>query len=80
MMPISPARSALLSIPRLRADIKGRVIAPDDADYDAARTVFVGGIDCRPAAIVRVADAVDVAKVLSVVRRWPPRSSRRSPT
>ena len=68
MMPISPARSAPLSIPRLCADIKGRVIAPDDADYDAARTVFVGGIDRRPVAIVRVADAVDVAKVLSVAR------------
>ena len=52
---------AALSIPDLRAAIGGRVIAPDDAGYDEARTVVLGGIDRRPAVIVRVADADDVA-------------------
>jgi len=61
-------RPAPLSIPDLRAAVTGLVIAPDDADYDAARTVFVGGVDRRPAVIVRVADAADVAHVIGVAR------------
>jgi FAD/FMN-containing dehydrogenase len=48
--------------------IKGRVIMPDDTHYDAARTVFAGGIDHRPAVIVRVADADDVGQVISLAR------------
>jgi FAD/FMN-containing dehydrogenase len=67
-VPTSPSHPAKLSIPRLRADLTGRVIVPGDADYDAARTVFVGGIDRRPAVIVRVADAADIARVLAVAR------------
>ncbi|MGQ0600947.1 MAG: FAD-binding oxidoreductase [Anaerolineales bacterium] len=55
-------------IRQLRAALKGRVIAPDDAGYDEARTVFLGGIDRRPAVIVRVADAADVSRVVSLVR------------
>jgi FAD/FMN-containing dehydrogenase len=57
-----------ISISQLRADMHGRVIAPDDEAYDAARTVFVGGIDRRPAVIVRVADATDVSRVISLAR------------
>lgn len=57
-----------LSIPQLRAALNGRVIAPDDAQYDPARTVFYGGIDRRPAVIVRAADAADVARVISLAR------------
>ena len=57
-----------VSIPQLRATVKGRVIAPGDAGYDEARTVFYGGIDRRPAVIVRVADATDVAHVVSLAR------------
>jgi FAD/FMN-containing dehydrogenase len=64
----SPIASTGLSIPELRSSLAGRVIAPDDADYDAARTVFVGGIDRRPAVIVRAADDADVARVLAVAR------------
>jgi FAD/FMN-containing dehydrogenase len=44
------------------------VIAPDDPGYDEARTVFVGGVDRRPAVIVRVSDATDVATVVSLAR------------
>jgi FAD/FMN-containing dehydrogenase len=65
---VSLSPSPSLSIPDLRASVKGRVIAPDDAEYDAARTVFVGGVDRHPAAIVRVADAADVARVIAVAR------------
>jgi FAD/FMN-containing dehydrogenase len=58
----------MLSIPQLADDFKGRVIAPDDPDYESARTVFHGAIDRRPAAIVRVADATDVARVIALAR------------
>jgi FAD binding domain-containing protein/berberine-like enzyme len=46
--------------------VSGRVIRPDDPEYDKARVVFIGGIDRRPAAIVRVSDAGDVARVVSL--------------
>jgi FAD/FMN-containing dehydrogenase len=57
-----------IAIPRLRAAVKGRVIAPNDTEYDAARTVFYGGVDRRPSAIVRAADAADVARVVILSR------------
>jgi FAD/FMN-containing dehydrogenase len=58
----------MLSSPQLADDLKGRVIGPDDPDYDQARTVFSGAIDRRPALIVRVADAGDVARVIAMAR------------
>lgn len=57
-----------ISIPQLRSDLEGRVIAPDDAEYDEARTVFLGDIDRRPAVIVRAADATDVSRVVTLAR------------
>ena len=56
--------------PRSRSfvDLQGSVIAPDDPAYDQARSVFYGGIDKRPAAIVRVADVTDVQRVVSMAR------------
>ncbi len=57
-----------ISIPQLRAALNGRVIAPGDAGYDAARTVFYGGIDRRPAVISQVANAADVARVIALAR------------
>lgn len=52
----------------LRSRFENRVIVPGDAGYDQARTVFYGGIDRRPAAIVRVADTSDVSFVVSLAR------------
>ncbi|MGZ8592336.1 MAG: FAD-binding oxidoreductase [Actinomycetota bacterium] len=63
----SPSASTL-SIPDLRAAVRGRVVAPDDDGNDEARTPFVGGIDRRPAAIVRVADAGDVSHAVSLAQ------------
>ena len=57
-----------ISIPDLRADLRGSVITPDDPSYDEARTLFYGGMDRRPALIARVADASDVARVISLAR------------
>jgi FAD/FMN-containing dehydrogenase len=65
-MPLSP--TATLSIPDLRDAVHGRVIAPDDAEYDEARTVVSGAIDRRPAVIVRVADTSDVQYVVNLAR------------
>jgi FAD/FMN-containing dehydrogenase len=56
------------TIEQLSPDLVGRVIRPDDADYDEARTVFYGGIDRRPAVIVRPADASQTAAVVSAAR------------
>jgi FAD/FMN-containing dehydrogenase len=67
-MQTSASSPDTISIPELRVEINGRVITPDDAEYDEARTVFYGGIDRRPAVIVRVADETDVSKVVTLAR------------
>ena len=58
------ATPTTFSIDRLREGLEGRVIAPGDADYDEFRVITYGGIDPRPGAIVRVANADDVARVV----------------
>ena len=59
---MTPQTSELvqLDLASLRRSVTGPVIGPDDAEYDAARTVMLGGVDARPAVIVRVADTDDV--------------------
>lgn len=52
----------------LRAALRGQVVQPGDADYDAARAVFNGMIDRRPALIVRVADVADVMAAVNFAR------------
>jgi FAD/FMN-containing dehydrogenase len=52
----------------LRAALNGRVIGPEDRRYDDARGVFFSGFDRRPAAVVRVADASDVSRVVNLAR------------
>jgi FAD/FMN-containing dehydrogenase len=60
--------SPAIELPRLRAAVDGRVVTPEDAGYDQARTLFYGGFDQRPAAIVRPADAAQVAQVVDLAR------------
>jgi FAD/FMN-containing dehydrogenase len=61
-------RNMQISVPELRDGLVGRVIGSDDDGYDEARTIFYGGFDRRAAAIVRVANADDVARVVTLAR------------
>jgi FAD/FMN-containing dehydrogenase len=58
----------MLSSSTLADELKGRVIEPGNPDYDEARTVFYGDVDLRPAAIVKAADADDVARAIAHAR------------
>jgi FAD/FMN-containing dehydrogenase len=50
------------------AGFQGRLIGPDDGDYDDARRVFNGMIDRRPAVVARCAGADDVAQAVGFAR------------
>jgi FAD/FMN-containing dehydrogenase len=65
---LSSTSTTSISIPRLRDRFDGRVTAPGDPGYDQARKVFYGKWDRRPAAIVRPADAAEVAQVVGLAR------------
>ncbi len=67
-IPNATPRSLPNSIPELRAALLGRVIAPDDPDYDSARLVVNAAIDRRPALIVRPAGSGDVSHTVSFAR------------
>ncbi|MBN2233389.1 MAG: FAD-binding oxidoreductase [Deltaproteobacteria bacterium] len=67
-----------VSIPDLRAKLKGRVITPGDDAYESARRLFYGMYDNRPALIVRAADAKDVSYVVSLARETGSELSIRS--
>jgi FAD/FMN-containing dehydrogenase len=60
------AQQSRLSIAHLRAELAGPVLGPGDAGYDAARRVFFPSVDRHPAAIVRPADAGEVARVVAL--------------
>ncbi|MCC6983728.1 MAG: FAD-binding oxidoreductase [Bauldia sp.] len=62
---VSPARRPTPLVP---VGLKGTIFTPDHPGYEAARVVFYGNIDKRPGAVVRVADAMDVAKVVNFAR------------
>src|SRR5215470_6001476 len=48
----------------LATQLQGRVILPDEADYDSARRVWNGMIDKHPGAIARCMSASDVAAAM----------------
>ncbi len=60
--------TATRAIADLAARMPGRVVRPGDGSYDTARAGFYGMFDTRPAAIVRVADAAEVAEVIALAR------------
>lgn len=55
-----------ISVSALASVFKGKVIAPDSPEYDVARVVVLGGIDAKPAIIVRVVDVSDVVKCIAL--------------
>lgn len=65
---VSKTKQTSLPISDLRDTFNGRVIAPGDAEYDAARATFYGGIDHHPAVIIRVKNAGEVARVVTLAR------------
>ncbi|MEH1102312.1 FAD-binding oxidoreductase [Micromonospora sp. CPCC 205561] len=67
-MTAAPTDGLAAKVSRLRKEVTGQVITPDDADYERARTVFAGNIDRRPAVIVRAADSADVVRVIAFAR------------
>jgi FAD/FMN-containing dehydrogenase len=48
---------------------RGRLIKPDDADYDSARAVWNGAIDRRPRLITRCVGSADVAAAVRFARQ-----------
>ena len=55
----------VVDLERFRDAVKGRVVGPDDPSYDTDRLIFYGNWDRRPAAVVRPADAEDVARTVT---------------
>jgi FAD/FMN-containing dehydrogenase len=56
------------AIREFSSEVRGQLIRPQDSAYDEARSVFYGGFDRRPALIVRVEDATDVSRVVTLAR------------
>ncbi len=53
---------------RLKSDIHGEVVLPEDPEYDDARRVYNAMIDKNPAVIVGCADVADVVTALRTAR------------
>src|SRR3954470_14986447 len=57
------------SISELKAKLRGRVVEPNDADYDEARKVYNAMIDKKPRLIVECADVADVIYSVNFARQ-----------
>jgi FAD/FMN-containing dehydrogenase len=64
--PISEAPT--IEVERLRAGVRGPVILAADPGYDAARAIWNGAIDRRPACIVRCTGVADVVAAVGFAR------------
>jgi FAD/FMN-containing dehydrogenase len=56
------------AIQEFSSKVRGQPIRSQDDGYDDARAVFYGGIDRRPALIVRAKDTTDVSHVVALAR------------
>jgi hypothetical protein len=57
-----------LDLPDLRARIQGRVVGPEDSDYDEVRTTMYGDPEARPVVVVRPVGDDDVVQVVTLAR------------
>lgn len=55
-------------IAMLASALRGRVVVPGDADYDSLRIAALANHDKAPAAVIRVANAADIAAVINFAR------------
>ena len=60
--------AATTDLERLRDSIRGPVIGPDDEGYDAARAIWNGAIDRRPAFVARCTGVADVVAAVRFAR------------
>ena len=67
MTTTTPAAAAT-DLERLRDSLRGPVIGPDDDGYDAARAIWNGAIDRRPACIARCTGVADVVAAIRFAR------------
>src|SRR5260370_26780060 len=56
------------SIADFKANLRGRLIEPDDKDYDEARKVYNGMIHKKPRMIACCADVADVIRSVNLTR------------
>src|SRR5215813_6529353 len=72
MNEISASRESAIPDPaavaELKATLRGRLLQPNDQDYDATRVVWNGMIDRRPALIVQCHGAADVIAAVNFAR------------
>jgi FAD/FMN-containing dehydrogenase len=61
-------RTPTIEVEQLRAAVRGAVILPDDPGYDAARAIWNGAIDRRPACLVRCTGVADVVAAVRFAR------------
>ncbi len=52
----------------LKTRLQGELVLSGDDDFEAARSVWNGAIDCHPALIVRCVDAADVMTAITFAR------------
>jgi FAD/FMN-containing dehydrogenase len=60
--------TAAIDLERLRGSMRGPVIDPDDERYDAARAIWNGAIDRRPACVARCTGVADVVAAVRFAR------------
>jgi FAD/FMN-containing dehydrogenase len=65
---VATIRTAADALDALKRDIEGLVILPPDPGFDAARRIWNGLIDRRPAAIVEAGAVADIATTIQLVR------------
>jgi len=64
----TPLAAATTDLEPLRDSISGAVIGPADENYDAARAIWNGAIDRRPACIARCTGVADVVAAVRFAR------------